>query len=171
MVSLEVVAILLSGISISASLFYYANVLQNANKTRQAQLYMGILNTFRSTEFQSQFHIAESATWKDMEDYREKYSPENNTEVLTAVTSMFVFYDSLCSLVKKELIDIDFVDGLLAISLIMIWRRFEPVLMDDREFFQAPTIWEEFEYVYNEIIKKPQYSATRSPHITEPSKP
>jgi len=37
MVSLEVIAIILSGISISAFLFYYANVLQNANKTRQTQ--------------------------------------------------------------------------------------------------------------------------------------
>ena len=38
MVSLEVVAILLSGIGISASLVYYANVLANANKTQQLQL-------------------------------------------------------------------------------------------------------------------------------------
>ena len=59
MVSLEVVAILLSGISISASLFYYANVLQNANKTRQAQLYMGLLNTFRSARAQPQYVAAE----------------------------------------------------------------------------------------------------------------
>ena len=51
MVSLEVVAILLSGISISASLFYYANVLQNQNRTRQTQHYFEFLQTVSTREF------------------------------------------------------------------------------------------------------------------------
>ena len=45
MVSLEVIAILLSGISISASLFYYANILKNANTTREKELISQRLST------------------------------------------------------------------------------------------------------------------------------
>jgi hypothetical protein len=62
MVSLEVIAILLSGISISASLFYYASVLQNQNKTRQTQMSMELYSAYRDPEF--------GKIWREVMDYK-----------------------------------------------------------------------------------------------------
>jgi hypothetical protein len=158
MVSLEVVAILLSGISISASLFYYANVLRNQNETRQAQLYMGIINTFNSIDFRNQWHLVESATWDNYDDFHEKNPP--GTEVLTAVVRHFTFFESIGSLVDKNLIDIVIIDGILALSIVMTWRKYESIIIEDREHFHSPTMWIHFETLYNKLSKREEYAAT-----------
>ena len=72
---IETIALVLTGIGIIASILYYTSVLRNANTTRQAQLYMGLINTFNSLEFRTQWHLIESATWEDYDDFHEKYSP------------------------------------------------------------------------------------------------
>ncbi len=169
-VSLQTVLTYLTLISIPVGVFYHIMTLNNTRKnqklqleTRQAQLYMGLINTLRSPEFRRQWHIAESATWKDHDDFTEKYGPGKNPEVLAATTSVFAFFDSVGTLVKKKLIDVDLVDGLLAISLIVTWKRYESILKGDREYFQSPDLWEDFEYIYDEINKRGQYSSARPP--------
>jgi len=130
---------------------------QTELETRQAQLFMGLLDTLRSPEFRRQWHITESAEWRDFDDFSERYSPEKAPEVLTAFTSVFAYFESVGVLVKKKLIDISLVDGLLALSIIGAWRRYEPILKGDMEYFQRPNLWEGFEYIYNEIMKREQH--------------
>ena len=157
MVSLEVVAILLSGISISASLVYYANVLANANKTqqqaletRQAQFLMNILNTLRSVEFRNQWHLLERLEWTDFNDFLEKY--DNDVESISAWTSIMMFFDGIGVMVENGLIDIDMVYPLIGGSVRMTWERFEPLILGDREYLKSYTnAWEHFEYLYNEV--------------------
>ena len=55
----QTISILLAGLSIAASIVYYASVLRNANKTqqvqletRQAQLFLNIFNVYASKQFQ-----------------------------------------------------------------------------------------------------------------------
>jgi hypothetical protein len=154
------ISIIFAGLSIAASIVYYASVLRNQNKTqqmqletRQAQLYMGLINTLRSPEFRRQWHITEAAEWEDYEDFSIKYSAENNPEVLAAFTSVWAFFESVGTLVKKGLIDVSFVDGFLAGSIVLAWRWFEPLLIGDRELFGA-NLWGDFEYIYHEIMKR-----------------
>ena len=80
MVSLEVIALVLTGLSITASIIYYANVLGNANKTqqmqletRQTQLFMNFYETYRSEEFRKQFGIIMRLEYSDYEDFMDKY--------------------------------------------------------------------------------------------------
>ena len=74
MVSLEVVAILLSGISISASMFYYANVLANTNKTqqqletRQTQLFLQLYGTDSEEQIKQVSELLTKWNWKDVDD-------------------------------------------------------------------------------------------------------
>jgi hypothetical protein len=131
-------------------------------ETRQAQLYMGLINTFNSLEFRTQWHLVESATWKDYDDFHEKYIP--GSDVLTATVMHFTFFDSVGGLVRKKLIDIELVDGILAQAIVMTWRMYESIIVGDRERFQTPTMWMDFEYIYNEINKREQYASTSS-HI------
>ena len=69
MVSLEIVALVLTGLGLPASIVYYANILSNANKTqqlqletRQAQLFMPIYSTYHSEEYIKAF--SEIMKWK-----------------------------------------------------------------------------------------------------------
>ena len=166
--SLQTVLTYLTLISVPIGVFYHIMTLRNTRKnqelqleTRQAQLYMGLINTLMSSEFRRQWHLAESAEWTDHADYTKKYIP--GSEVLTAVTVMFTFFDSIGSLVKKKLIDIDLIDGSLALSIVIMWRLYEPVIIGDRPYFQTPTIWEDFEYIYKEISKREQFNRTSPP--------
>ena len=127
-------------------------------ETRQAQLYMGIINTFNSTEFRKQWHLVESATWIDYDDFHHKYTP--GTEELTAIVRHFAFFDSVGSLVLKNLIDIDFIDGILALAIVITWRKYESVILEDRERFETPSMWDKFEYVYGEISKREEFMAS-----------
>jgi hypothetical protein len=167
----QTIGILLTALTVSIAAIYYTLTLRYTRRnqdlqleTRQAQLYMGLNNTFTSLEFRKQWHITETATWKDYDDFNDKYGPDKNLEVLTATTMVFAFFDSVGALVRKQLIDIDLVDGVMAISLIVTWRMFESVLKGDREFFNSPTLWGDFEYIYNELNKREQYAHTKSPY-------
>ena len=178
MVSLEVVAILLSGISISASLFYYANVLQNSNKTqqqaletRQAGLFMSLYETNRSIEFRNQWRDVMTLEWKDWNDFQSKYlmtqPPHPAIPILLSVLS---FYDGIGVLVKRKLIDIKYVDDLFNPHLLWTWEKNAPIV---KGFRKVPTPWEHqlligkeetgeeiysrlydnFEFLYTELIK------------------
>ena len=169
-IDLQTLSVMIAATGVTIAAIYYVLIVRNSQKmqqlqleTRQAQLYMGLLNTLRSPEFRKQWHITESATWKDFDDFHEKYSP--GSEVLTATTSMFTFFDSVGTLVRKKLIDMDLVDGALAIHIIVMWKMYESILKGDREYFQTPTVWEDFEYIYNELNKRAQYARTSPPRF------
>ena len=167
-VSFQTLLTYLTLISIPVGVFYHIMTLRNTRKnqqlqleTRQASLIMGLINTLISSEFRKQWHLAESAEWTNHDDYHKKYIP--GSEVLTAVTVMFTFFDSVGTLVKKKLIDIDLVDGSLALSIVIMWRLYEPIIIGDRDYFQTPTMWEDFEYIYNEISKRERFIQTSPP--------
>ena len=164
MVDYQSLSIVLTGIGMIIALSYYGLQIRNQNKTRQGQLYMGIINTFNSLEFRTQWHISESTKWTDYDDYKQKYTPEKNQEVLTANVMMFTFFASIGALVKKNFLNLEFVDSQLALSIVVTWRMYEDVIMGDREYFQAPFMWEDFEYIYDELNKREKYASTRSPY-------
>jgi len=121
-------------------------------------MYMGIINKFNSLEFRKQWHIIESATWKDYVDFHEKYLM--GSEMLTASTMHFIFFDSIGGLVRKNLIDIELIDGILALNIVITWRMFESIIHGDRKSFNTPNMWEPFEYLYNEINKREEFADT-----------
>jgi hypothetical protein len=121
-------------------------------ETRQAQLLMNIMNTFRSTEFRKQWHTLENLEWTDFNDFIEKY--HKDVEVMTAWTSIMTFFEGVGVMVKNQLIDISLIYSLMAISIQMTWERYEPLIMGDRELFKQHSVaWDDFEYLYTEVIK------------------
>jgi hypothetical protein len=158
MVSLEVVAILLSGISISASLVYYSTVLKNQNETRQAQLFMQIYNEFKDKEFQSDFQYAITAEWENYEDYRHKYMGEENISKGIRIGIFTSFCEGLGVLVYRKLVDITLVDDLMRGYIIRYWDKYSGLRHEIRK--NSPLYAEWTEYLYNELMKiesKPGY--------------
>lgn len=156
MASFEFLAIIFTGLGLTASIIYYASVLRNANRTqqqaletRQAQFLMNILNTLRSVEFRNQWHILETLEWTDFNDFLEKY--EKDVEAISAWTSILMFFDGVGVMVEKRLIDIDMIYPLIYGSVKMTWERFEPLILGDREYLKKYThAWGKFEYLYHE---------------------
>ena len=154
MVSLEVVAILLSGIGISASLFYYSNVLSNANKTRQYQLFMNVYNNH--TKLQNIGILMEMLyhwEWKDFDDFNTKYSSPNNPEAHKQWAYYFATLEGLGILLKKDMLDPELVYMSQWASIILLWEKFLPVVEEMRARSNVPHIYEDPEYLYNEMIR------------------
>jgi hypothetical protein len=172
MITLEQIIYVVPILALAASILYYALNLRTANKTqrlqletRQAQLYMGIINVFNSLEFRRQWHLVESATWNDSDDFHEINPP--GSDVLTAVVRHFTFFESIGSLVDKKLVDIELIDGILAQAIVMTWRKYEPIIMEDRTQFHTPTMWIQFENLYNKLSKREEFTTTKVADFVE----
>jgi len=155
MVTLEQVVYIVPVLGLTASIFYYAMVLRNQNKTRQAQTYMNIYNTARSMEFRKARRIVNSILWTTPESFMElvfnedQERDENNVSFVTVGT----FYEGLGVLVREELINIRLISLFMGGEIRRFWERLVPIVDGVREIMDYPRLWSETEYLYNELIR------------------
>jgi hypothetical protein len=166
MVSLEVVAILLSGISISASLVYYANVLANANKTqqlqletRQAQLFIQICNqTLNNPAFMKGYYVIMDSNWKDFNEYIE-FLGEPGSENWNDIFLVGGILESIGVMVKEGLVDISLVWSLMGRIVIEYYEKIGPMLVERSRLWsesrseheQSRLEWKA-DYLYHELM-------------------
>jgi len=161
-ITLQIVLQLLQTAGILVGIIYYITIMRNAQnnqqqqlETRQAQLLMNLMNTYRSPEFRKQWHILWNLEWSDFQDFRDK--TEGNIEIISAWTSVITYFESVGVIAKYNLIDIKMIHSLLAGGVKIVWERYEPLIMGDRELFkQYATAWDDVEYLYNEILQYEQ---------------
>lgn len=164
---IEYLPFVLTGIGLTASIAYYANILNNANKTRelqlkaqeqsletrQAQIFMGVYDTWRSPSFRESFIKVNKREWEDFADWQSKYRPVNNPEEGTYEHTVFTFYEGVGVLVRRGLIDISMVDELISNSFIPLWEKFSDIIRQVRESNDSPRMYQNNEYLYEEILK------------------
>ena len=123
---------------------------EQALETRQAQLFMNIYTQVYDLEFWNHFReVREQWEWEDYDDYYEKYRlvPEKSN-IFSAVGS---YFEGIGVLVKRNLIDVTFVDDLISGPLMSMWQKFEPVILEERRRKNVPTFWEWFGYLYDRV--------------------
>ena len=151
MASFEFLAVILTGLGLTVSILYYTTVLQNANKTRQTQLFMNLYNTYHSPDFRRKWHDLLKREWTDYEDWQKKYGQDS--EDLAAHTSMLSFFNGIGVLLKRNLIDIEIVEDLLSVNIRGYWKKVESLVYRTREIIDEPKMYADFEYLYNEVMK------------------
>jgi hypothetical protein len=161
MVQIENLPLVLTGLGLTASVLYYTMVLRNANKTqqqqletRQAQLFMELYREYRDPEFRKMFtEVSTQFTWEDDADFRRKYSPEGNVDNYTIYSSVMSYFEGIGVLVKRGLIGIEIVYDLLALQIKSIWEKNREITYASREYLGMPTLWDDLEYLYDELMK------------------
>jgi len=118
---------------------------------------MSLFETYRSPEFRRIGHQVLVYDWKDFDDWAERYNERTNPEAIATFSSYMLFYDGIGVLVRRGFIDVGLVYELMADSVKVVWERYEPIFRGDREFFQNPKMWDDFEYLYNMIKKIDEY--------------
>lgn len=159
MASLEVIALVLTGLSITASIIYYANVLSNANKTqlmqietRQANILMNLHSEWGKDEYQKASWTVMGLDFEDFDDFVNKYGPATEyTDLNREIFKVGWFFNGLGSLVHKEFASLDLVDELFGYMVIWLWEILEPIIVEERKLFNQPKSLEWFEYLYNQI--------------------
>jgi ribosomal protein S8 len=120
-VDYQALSIIFAGLSIAASIVYYASVLQNANRTqqmqletRQAQLFMQIISTYHSEEYIKAFSEIMMWEYDSYDDYMAKYGSEVNPEAYMMYRKVFGYLEGIGVLVRRGLIDPSLVDDLMS---------------------------------------------------------
>ena len=168
MVETNVVLTLLQTISIMVGIGYYILNIQNNQKnqelsliaqqqaleTRQTALFMDLYNVYRDHSFRTLYmEITTEWNWVDYEDWQRKYSPDGNMKHYTKYMSVMSYFEGIGVLVKRGLIDISLVYDLLELPLKIVWSKFETVVLDSRKHLDMAHLWNDVEYLYNELMK------------------
>ena len=140
--------------SVIAAVVYYVFISTNTIKTRKAQLFMQIYNSFQRQEFLKQFIEIMNLQWADFEDYWQKYGMINNPEQASKIHSVGTYLEGIGVLVNRRLIDLELVDELMTGIIERYWEKMEPAIIAQRKLFDWPEAYEWTEYLYKEIKRK-----------------
>lgn len=123
-------------------------------ETRQAQLFMGIFQTYASKELQTDLEeMIHQWRWKDYEDYMVKYGPFQNVTENGKHAAVFKLFDGIGTLVRHGLINPELAYDLTPGSTIAAWEKFLPIVTTWRTTYSAPQIYRDFEFLYGEMVK------------------
>jgi len=162
MVSLEIIALVLTGLSISVSILYYASVLRNNTKAQHMQVMLSIQRSRAQSGGTLRYVKALNMSWRDYDDFNEKYGFDNNPEVFAEWISYLTQFDDYGYMLKRSIVDLDFMFETCYPSIVKLWYKFRPVFMvrrlqdetNEREMFWFQYIAEELErYAESKGIK------------------
>jgi len=154
---IEYLPIVLTGIGIIVAIIYYTLTLRNANmtqrqqlETRQAQLFMQILNQFNQPSMVESRDFYFDVELSSFDDYMNMWSdPEKRKQ-----HRLFGgFMEGIGVLVRENYLDIKVVAGLFGGTVKGLWEKHEPYIKQYREQMNIPRSWIEWEYLYNELIR------------------
>jgi hypothetical protein len=152
----QTISIMITAVSIAIAAVYYMSVLRNANRTRQAQLYIQIFDKLNTKEFiRTWIEVMYHQDYKDAEEWENKYGPTTNPEAATKLFSVGMLYETIGMLVSEKLIDPGLVFAENPWAAVETWEKLEPVVRGIRKI-SDPKFWDSFEYLATEIRKHRQ---------------
>lgn len=150
MASFEFLAVIVSVLGLAVSITYYAMVLRNQNRTRQAQLFMQIFNRFNETEFLEAWDKWFTLEYSSAEEGLRVFEDLENIRLRRKLGA---FFEGVGVLVREDLVDIRIVANLMAGIVHQFWMTIMPYIDEWREAYNHPRMMSETEYLYNALKK------------------
>jgi hypothetical protein len=133
---------------------------KKAEKARKTELIAQLFSPLSSPTFTSQWDdIVHHWEWTDYDDFLNRYILKNSEA--TKYISMASFFGCLGLLVEMGLLDINIVHKWAPEACMSFWEKLEPVVKEQKKRLKAqgrmvPKIWENVEYLYNELQMREQ---------------
>jgi hypothetical protein len=153
MASFEFLAVTVSLLGLAASITYYAIIIGNQNRTRQAQLFTQLYRDHRTPENLRLLGKAMSMSWINYDDFHTKYNNRDKMEERLPYTVWSMYYQEIGVLLKEGLISIELVAQFLPDGFRGYWKKFEPIILETRKMSDYPEYFSGMEYLYNEFCK------------------
>jgi hypothetical protein len=150
MIQIEYLPIILTGLGLTASILYYTNVLRNANKTRQAQLFMSLYSTYAKPETQGLSLKLLEIEMNGIDDWNRLMKDEDQYESWSFFSS---YYEGMGVLVRDRFVDIGLVIKLVSGNVIWFWEKYCDGIYELRKVLNWPRFCIEVEYLYDRIIE------------------
>jgi hypothetical protein len=159
MASFEFLAIVISILGLTASITYYAIILNNANKTqqqqletRQAQLFMQIYGKWNEASFSKHYtYLIYGLKWSNYQEFKELIL--DNIENWESMANVIRFFEGLGVLLSEGLVDMRLIALTMATDIITYWEKLKPSILEFRRESNSPRIADQSEYLYNELLK------------------
>jgi hypothetical protein len=172
-ITLPIVLQIIQTVSLVVGILYYLIIMRNSQRTReltlqsqeltrkaqeqaletrQAQLFMQLYNRLNEGEFcESYGKVVYGYEWEDFDDWKKKYHPKVDLDAWIPWVSVARFFLGIGTLVKRKLIDVDLVADIMGGPVIWTWDKMSPIVKELKVDLKRPQLWDDFEYLYNEI--------------------
>jgi hypothetical protein len=155
MVDLSIIRDLVAIAGVIAGLTYYFLTVKNANRSRRIQLALRITSQYQDKENSIDSLDLMGMQWEDFDDFRRKYDSTVNPFNYAKRAKMFYMFSETGYLLNQKLIDIETVYDITGgYSPFLIWNKFEPIFLKQREFYEDPDREKWFEYMITELSKE-----------------
>jgi len=142
------------------------NNMKTTLETRQAQLFMGIYQTYVTKELHRDIEFVLNAQFADFEEFLSRYGPKSNPEGHASFDSVISYFEGLGSLVRRGLIDPSYVVELLGLEVLYTHQKYQPVLSGMRK--ANPMLFSDFDALYESVkrfIPEPRLEERHSMHL------
>ncbi len=165
---IDTIAFVLTGIGLAASIIYYANILNNANKTRelqlksqeqaletrQMQIWMHYMDMAWDEDIQEVYFIV-YGNFNNVDEFMEKFNTDN--KFYRVFLRYAYWWDAIGTMVKQGLVPIEyavFAGGAAMRTILQEWENFSNVVYRLRERRQrTKRDFDNWEYLYDELVK------------------
>jgi len=154
MIDLSVIRDFVAIFGVIAGFTYYVLTVRNANIARKTQTVMNLsLNMFNSASNRMNIELL-SMDWEDFEDFRNKYDSTVNPDKFSRRWQVWNMYESMGYMLHQGIVDIETVYSLMGgFNVIHFWEKFEPIIVEQRKFYNEPYWFRWMEYLAHETTK------------------
>ena len=92
--------------------------------------------------------------WETYEEFQEKYGALSNPSAYVKFIKIVNFFEGVGILLKRGLVDVNFLYDLMGAPLNMVWDKIQPVIIGMRNFYDDPCLWDNSEYLVNEFSSR-----------------
>jgi len=160
MVDVTEISAIVAAAGVLVGVIYYIQDIRHQNKVRQTDLTMRLYTSWVSEEMTKPWLKVWNLEFTDYDDFKKKYgtyfsdNPEN-AALLSVLNSFLV----MGLLLQKKLIDPEILSHL---PVFMTWNKVKPIVDGVRKQFNNTSMYEEFEYLYNEMKKREQQPTSKT---------
>jgi hypothetical protein len=156
MLDVTEISAIVAAAGVLVGVVYYILDMRHQNRVRQTDLIMRLYSTWQSKELSDATLKVWNLEFKDYDDFVKKYGPwYSETEVYSAYRMVCNFFASVAILYVEKLMDIKMVVRLFGLPATRTWEKVQLLIEGGRKQ-QSPHMYEDFEYLYNEIKKREQ---------------
>ena len=154
MIELSFIRDLVAIFGVLAGFSYYVLTVRNANIARKTQAVMNMSNNMFKAESNRMNIELLSMDWEDFEDFRRKYDSTVNPDGFSRRWQVWLAYESMGYMLHQGIVDIETVYSLMGgFSIIQFWDKFEPIIVEQRKFYNEPYWFRWMEYLAQEATK------------------
>jgi hypothetical protein len=153
-VDIQTISIAVASAGVFAAAIYYIFQIRHQTRLKRTDIIMRLNTQYTSEGFQRATSRVLSSDFKDFDEFVKKYEFPSENDVVISYAMIGSFYEGLGVLLSEKLIDINLCQKLFTVDT--YWEKAKPVIMGLRKQQGKPTLYEWFEYLYNEMKKREQ---------------